>query len=468
MTNTDGAPVLDSVLAPFRRSMLLRILGLGGLILSLRIPIGMIDETIAERSQRRVEAIADVTKTWGGRQIVRGPFLTVPYVRRYVEQPKKRDEKPIVREEVEERHLMPETLGVDGDLRTEVRRRGIFDVPLYVARLELRGTFRLPAPSELPANMSAIRWDQTSLALGTSDPRAIRENVVLTWGATSVPLRPGPGDLDDLVDQGLHAIVPVGTDPGGKTISFAMSVTIAGSDGISVLPAGADTTVRLRSPWPDPSFDGAFLPVARRVTPQGFEATWRVLELARGIPGAWVDRAVGLGQLDATLFGVGLLSPVDAYRTTERAVKYQLLFVGLTFTAFFLFELLAGLRVHPVQYLLVGLALCLFYLLLLSLAEHVGFVPAYALASTAIAGLVSAYGRAVLGTRRRTAAIAGLVASLYLYLFVLLHIQDYALLVGSVGLFAILATIMFVTRRVDWYAIRAGAAGQAELRETAS
>jgi inner membrane protein len=157
--------------------------------------------------------------------------------------------------------------------------------------------------------------------------------------------------------------------------------------------------------------------------------------------------------LDEALLGATLVSPVDAYRTTDRAVKYQLLFVGLTFLAFFLFELVVGLRVHPVQYLLVGLALCLFYLLLLSLAEHVGFDVAYALASSAIAGLVSAYSRTVLGNRRRTAAIGGLLVGLYFYLFVLLQIQDYALLVGSAVLFAILATVMFTTRRVDWYAL---------------
>ncbi len=464
MGNGDDMRTADGVLAQLRRSRLLRVLGLGGLILILRIPIGMIDQTIAERSERRSEAIGEVTSTWGGRQIVRGPFLTIPYVRRWVDQPRKVNEKPVVRDEIEEAHVMPATLTVDGDLGTEIRRRGIFDVPLYVARLNLRGDFRLPDRDAFPSNTVDIRWDEATLTLGVDDPRAIREQVVLTWNGASVPLRPGPGSYES-IERGVHALVPAASHAAGALVPFVMDLVVAGSHGISMLPAGADTTIQLAAQWPDPSFDGAFLPVARTVTSKDFQATWRVLELARGIPGSWNENVVGVSELDKTLFGVALLSPVDAYRTTERAVKYQLLFVGLTFTALFLFELLAGLRIHPMQYLLVGLALCLFYLLLLSLAEHIGFVAAYTLASSAIVLLVAAYGRAVLGTRQRTAAIAGLVTALYLYLFVLLHIQDYALLVGSLGLFVILAIVMYLTRRVDWYAIRTG--GEPELGDVA-
>lgn len=464
MTNVDDLTFAESLWTPIRRSMLLRVLGLAGLILLLGIPIGMIDSTIAERSMRRDEAIAEVTRTWGARQVVRGPFLTVPYVWHELEDVI-RDGKQttLVQKHYGSFHMMPEQLTVEGEIRTETRRRGIFDVPVYVADLEVRGTFRVPDVSEFPALTSAVQWDKASLTVGVDDPQAIRENVVLSWGYDALPMRPGPGELPKL-ERGLHTAVTV-TGPAGTTVPFALRLTVAGSGGFSVVPAGTDTTVVLRSPWPDPSFDGAFLPVARYVRKDGFEATWRVLELARGIPGSWVGDAIGTAELDPTALGVTLLTPVDAYRTTERAVKYQLLFVGLTFTALFLFELLAGVRIHPIQYLLVGLALCLFYLLLLSLAEHIGFVVAYALASAAIVVLVGSYSRAVLGSRRRTAAVAALVTALYLYLFVLLHIQDFALLVGSLGLFAILAIVMYLTRRVDWYAIHVG--GGQGLQEAA-
>ncbi len=446
--NDQFTPLTDRL----RSSILLRLLGLGGSMLLLQIPIGMIDGTIAERRASRMEAVESVTKTWGGRQVVRGPFLVVPYVRRWVDEPNTREAKPTVREETEYLYVLPTALTIDGNVDAEVRRRGIFDVPLYVARLTLGGSFRLPQPNELPSNTVAIRWDQTTLVLGLSDPRAIRDTAALEWNGARVPVEPGTGRMA-LFDRGLNAAVPIGVTPAGESLPFGLRLTIAGSDGVSFLPAGSESTVHVQSRWRDPSFDGAYLPAERTVGPQGFEATWRVSHLARNFPGAWQAGEVRLRQLDEALLGVSLLSPVDAYRTTDRAVKYEMLFIGLTFLSFLLFELIAGLRVHPVQYLLVGLALCLFYLLLLSFAEHVGFVAAYAIASIAIATLTTAYSRAVLGGWTRGIAIAGEVGFLYAYLFVLLQIQDYALLVGAVGLFFILAVVMFLTRRIDWYTL---------------
>jgi inner membrane protein len=230
---------------------------------------------------------------------------------------------------------------------------------------------------------------------------------------------------------------------------------MGGSSRLVVVPAGDETVVSLSSPWPDPSFDGAWLPGQRQVGAGGFDATWRVLNLARNFPSHWTDRQVDERRLSASAFGVSFLSPVDTYRTNERAVKYQLLFLGLTFLCFTLIELLAALRVHPVQYLLVGLALCLFYLLLLSLSEQIGFSRAYPIAAAAVVVLVTAYVRSVLATPARALVIGGFLSALYGFLYVLLQIQDYALLVGSAGLFAVLGAVMWLTRRVDWYALGA-------------
>jgi inner membrane protein len=451
---TSDTPVTDALLGRLRGSAMLRILGLVGLILLLQIPITMIDGTISERSRRRTEAIEEVTQTWGHRQEIRGPFLVVPYVLRVEEKGKE------PREETYHRYLLPATLAAEAALDTEVRRRGIFDVPLYVAHVSLTGSFRLQDRSLFPSETVAIRWEEATLALALSDPKSIRDGVTLTSGDRALAVEPGLGSFDTY-DAGFSAALGLSASPALATpVPFAMTLTVAGSDGISVLPVGDETSVHVRSGWPDPSFDGAYLPIERTVTDRGFDATWRVNRLARSFPSWWKRGSQCRKDLDGSLLGVSLLSPVEAYRTTERAVKYQLLFVGLTFLTFFLFELLGGLRVHPVQYLLVGLALCLFYLLLLSLAEHVGFDWAYTLASTAIAGLVTSYSRSVLRDGRGVGVIAGLTTGLYAYLFVLLQIQDYALLVGSLGLFAILASVMWVTRRVDWYAIgtpRAGA-----------
>jgi inner membrane protein len=452
MDRDDEMSWFETLSHRLRTSVPFRVMALASLALSLQIPIGMIDGTIAERRMRRAEAIDDVTSTWGKRQIVRGPFLVVPYLRRWSEKvTEDKVEKTVIREAAGRRYVLPESLDVEGSLATEVRRRGIFDVPLYVARLALHGAIRIPDTADFPTDTVAIGWDRMTLALGLSDPRAIRENPTLEWAEQQSPLEPGAGAVD-LLDAAVHGIV--GVDPAtaaGSRVPFAMTLAIAGSDGIAILPAGSDTDLRLSSTWPDPSFDGAYLPVTRSVNAIGFEATWKVLRLARTFPPSWDGGDVHLPALDETLLGVRLLSPLDAYTTTDRTVKYELLFITLTFGAFFLIEVMAKLRVHPVQYLLVGLALCLFYLLLLSLAEHTGFGFSYAVASLAIAGLVTGYSRSVLGSRARSAAVAAVVGGLYVYLFILVRIQDYALLVGSLGLFVVLAIVMFLTRRIDWY-----------------
>jgi inner membrane protein len=213
-----------------------------------------------------------------------------------------------------------------------------------------------------------------------------------------------------------------------------------------------ETRVGMTSAWPDPSFIGAYLPTSREVGPKGFTARWQIPHLGRNFPQQWIESEVDAKALGTATFGVSLLSPVDAYHTIHRAVKYQLLFLFLTFVAFYLFELFSSLRIHPVQYLLVGSALCLFYLLLLSLSEHVGFARAYTIASAAVVALIAGYVRAAFGNARAV-PIAVMLIVLYAFLFVLLHVQDYALLVGSLGLFLVLALLMYATRKVDWYQV---------------
>jgi len=455
MTNESERAKTDGWLERLPQSPLARAFGMLALVLVLQIPIGMIRDAISERESRRHEAVADVTRTWGGRQIVAGPFLVIPYARRV--ETGSGEEREFF-EVLEERYVLPQNLAVEGVLATETRRRGIFDVPLYVARMSLSGSFRLPSRTEFPADTAEVRWGQATLAVALGDPKAIRDDVVLLWSGQRLDdVRPGLGGLG-LYDAGLHASAPIAAaHPPQEPLPFAFELSLAGSDGVSILPAGSETVVRLRAPWPDPRFDGAHLPVARTVTADGFEASWRVLYLARNFPSSWTRGAVAQSALDASLLGVSLLSPVDAYRTSERAVKYQLLFLGLTFLTILLVEWIGGLRVHPIQYLLIGCALCLFYLLLLSLAEHLGFAPAYLVAAGAIVALLAGYAHAVLRGGARAGALTAVVAGLYGYLFVLLQIQDYALLVGALGLLGILAGVMFLTRSVDWYALPAHA-----------
>jgi len=364
-----------------------------------------------------------------------GPILTIPVVHRWT------DEKQQPREDTTLHRFLPRALKLHGRVDTEVRRRGIFDVPLYTARLHVEATFALPETAEIAPHGGEVAWKSAVLAYGISDPRAIRAVSGLAW-------EPGAGD--DLLGAGLHVALPA-TRPGPSNVAF--DLTLGGSGRLAVVPAGDDTVVSLASSWVDPSFDGAWLPVERHVSAAGFDATWRVLNLARNFPSRWSDRQIDARRLAVSAFGVSFLSPVDTYRTNERAVKYQLLFLGLTFVCFTLIELLAALRVHPVQFLLVGLALCLFYLLLLSLSEHIGFLAAYAIAAAAVVAQVTIYVRKALCRPRPALAIGGFLSALYGFLFVLLQIQDYALLVGSVGLFVVLGAVMWLTRGVQWYAL---------------
>jgi inner membrane protein len=229
-------------------------------------------------------------------------------------------------------------------------------------------------------------------------------------------------------------------------------LTLQGSDRLAIVPVGGETSVQLTGDATMPSFDGAYLPRDRSVDRAGFRADWRVSQLNHGLPTVFAADQISSSRWRDAAFGITLAGAGDTYRATERAVKYQLLFLGLTGGLFLLFDLLGSVRVHPVQYLLIGLALCLFYLLLLALSEHVGFPAAYVIAAAAITALIAGYGRTVLGGRRRALGLTGLIAVLYGTLFVLLSLEQYALLVGALGLLVMLAVVMFLTRRLDWYA----------------
>jgi inner membrane protein len=450
-THDTPIPSLFGWLGRLRESPLVRLSFVCILVMFLQIPVALIDHTVDERRSTRAEALSEVTATWGGAQELIGPILTIPSIERWT------DSDHVARERTVQRRFLPQSVTYEGHVATEVRRRGIFDVPLYVTTLRIRGAFVVPEEQAFNAQPADILWKRAGIGLGVAEPRAIRTASPLTLGETKIPLEPGPGSTG-LLPAGLHvelgALPPGAALKPGATVPFSLELVLAGSGRLSFVPVGAETLVKLASPWRDPSFDGSYLPLERQVDKTGFVATWRILHLGRNFPSTWADDEVNHGRLRESAFGVSLLSPVDAYRTTDRAVKYQLLFLGLTFVAFMLFEMLSGLRIHPIQYLLVGLGLCMFYLLLLSLSEHLGFGRAYVMAAAATMGMVTAYVRYVLASSVRAATIGGMLAALYGFLFVLLQIQDYALLVGSVGLFLVLAAIMGLTRRVNWYELR--------------
>ena len=437
---------IQATIGAIRRSHMVRLFAVAFLALVLQIPIVMIGGLIGERQQRRDAAVAEVSGKWGKTQSIIGPALVVPYTHRW--EIAESDGRTVSKTERRYAVILPSRLTATGRLATEVRSRGIFSIPVYRADVTLKGEFTRPQLDGLGIAPDAPVWAEGELAVGISDARAIQSVTSASWNGRELAFMPGSGRFP-LMPEGIHAAVDA-KDAAGR-FAFSIPLQLNGSLGLYLAPFGESTVVDLGSNSPNPSFQGAWLPSRRTIGPAGFDATWEIGFLGRNYPQLW-SSPTDMGPLiEASRFGVDLVSPVDQYRMAERSVKYASLFILLTFATVWLIEVLAGIQVHPIQYLLLGAALCLFYLLEISLAEHLGFPAAYALASAAVVIMVGAYSLVML-RRPARASIVGLgVAALYGYLYVLLMNEDYALLIGSVGLFLILAAVMFVTRRVDWF-----------------
>jgi inner membrane protein len=437
---------------------MLKLLGVGALILLMLIPLLMIEGVLSDRLARRNEAVADITASWGKEQNIIGPVLCVPYLNhgtvvRSVTLPDGRVEtREVAETTIAVAYFLPEALDVTGDVKTETLHRGIYDAAVFRGQIKIAGRFDAPDMAALKIEPVDVQWKDAVVTLAVSDMRGTREGLVLDWGGAKKLLQPGsqlPG-----YTTGISA--PLGTEQPLAASPFSISLDINGSGGIFFAPFGVQNQVSLKSNWPDPGFRGAFLPADRKVRPDGFEAEWKVSYYGRDYPQRWTSR-VGNERftttaVTASLFGTEFLKVLDAYRYVERSIKYGVLFFVLVFTTFFLFEITARQKIHPLQYLMVGAALCLFYLALLSASEFIGFSLAYLVATVAATGLITWYCSHFLGGGMRTLMIGGGLLGVYTFLYITLRQQDYALLMGTVALFVVLALVMYVTRKVDWYA----------------
>lgn len=409
------------------------------LALALLVPVLMIQGLVAERQARSNEAIAGIAEGWGKRQIVAGPYLAVPYVRHWTEIKRETIDgklREVRNERSESRVLRLPAAAIDWTVEAGIseKARGIYRARLYTARLQARGSIEVPARASFEDGTSRYKWGTPRLVLGVSDPLGIRA------ASGTHPFAAGPGDA--AVAAGLHSALK--DFEFSRKIDFAVDLELGGSEAFALAPLSTDTTVAMRANWPHPSFQGRFLPAAHEIRADGFSARWKVSRLA----------AQGTGEAGIS---VSFIEPVGLYRQLERASKYGFLFIGLTFGAFLLFELLRRLAIHPVQYALVGLALAMFFLLLTALSEHIDFVAAYATATLACVGLTSAYLVRALRSARAGLAFGAALAALYAMLYALLQAEDYSLLGGSLLLFGLLAAVMLATRGVDWYVLTARA-----------
>ncbi len=430
-------------------SAFLRVLFIGFVILLLQIPIAMVSSQIHDRQMTRNQAHFDITNKWGKQQRIFGPRLVVPYYE--VTRWKNRDGEIEKTRTLRHAVFLPESLFVDSELKNEIRYRGLFEVPVYQSDIIINGTFNRPDFSQWSIDPKLIQWEKAQLLVGVSDARAIQKQVRVNWNDNIYKFEPGLGKTDTK-GTGFH--VPKLNLTSGETFTFNIPLSLNGSGSIYVAPMGEDNLITMKSDWPDPSFNGYKLPNQRHVNEKGFRASWSISYISRNYPQQWLNHDFDYNKLRQSTVGVDFLSPVDNYRMTERSIKYVMLFLSLTFVAIWLIEILAGVRVHLLQYLLIGLGMILFYLLLLALSEHIGFMWAYVIASVAVVLMTSLYSKAVLKTGKRAMLIGGGISVLYLYLFTLLQEQNYSMLFGSIGVFLVLAAVMYVTRNIDWYNLR--------------
>jgi inner membrane protein len=424
-----------------KSSVILRMSIIAALTLLLLIPTFYVEPLISERSSRRNEATQGVSQRWGGMQTLTGPILTIPF-KEY-----SKNEKGVVQFAIRHAHFLPASLHIRSELKPEVRYRGIYEVALYNAQLVIDGQFMSPAWEALRINTENVLWNDAFITLGISDLKGIRDTVNLQWNNVACPSNPGVLS-DDVVASGIT--FRPNLDKAKPWNSFSIPLNLNGSSEVRFVPVGELTDVILESPWGNPSFVGSFLPHVREIKPDSFHSEWKVFNLNRNFPQAWVGQRYNVAE---SSFGASLFLPVDEYQKASRSVKYALLFIALTFVAFFLSELIAKTSFHPIQYTLIGFALILFYLLLLSLSEHMGFNLAYFIASIGTISLVTVYAFWISAKRQVSAVIFLVLSALYGFLFVTLQLQDYALLLGSVGLFVVLFLIMYLTRTVDWFSV---------------
>lgn len=429
-----------------------KLLAIGGLMLALLLPLALLDGLVDERQQRAAEVLADIAQASANEQRVTAPLLRLEIERTLTRMERAGDDPrvpllPVTRTEVETVLVAAEDVAVDAALRTETRQRGLFEARLYQQTAEISARFRVPALREWPGQQSArirdARW-----VLGLGDNRGI---TALTVQANGRPLLPEPGTGVAWLPEGVQAALPGEWAP-GATLDTKATLALTGTTALSWLPVAERFRWTLSGDWPHPRFAGFALPTGREVRADGFSAEWQMSALASQAPQrlAACGPEPHCGALEGTAVRMELLDPVDRYLMTDRAIKYALLFLGLVFGAVFLLEVLRGAAVHPLHYGLVGLALALFFLLLLALAEHVGFARAYVIAATACVALIGFYLSGVLGGWKRGLGLAGLLAALYGALYGLLRSEDHALLLGAVLLFGVLAATMALTRRLDW------------------
>jgi inner membrane protein len=456
-----------------KTSHTIKFAAVGILVLLLLIPTSMIEGLIGERQSQSHRVISEISSKWGFDQTIAGPIINIPYKELVASQNDKG--QTVYTNTISTMHFLPNQLDITGNVKTAIKHRSIYDAVVYTTELHFKGNFDKIAIEKLGITPENVLWNKAYVSIHIPDLRGINKRVVMNWNKDTLEMNPGIDNNDILItslnkfnspDYARNAEIPatvpyqnnavngssglstkVDVKESGK-INFEMTLDLNGSSSLYFIPIGKETNVSLKSTYKTPSFDGAFITDTNVINNNGFDAKWKVLNLNRNFPQEWTNSSYNIGE---SAFGVNLLIPVDHYQKSMRSAKYAIMFIMLTFLVFLFTELLNGFKIHPVQYLLVGLALIIFYTLLLSISEQLGFTIAYLISSVAVIILISLYSRTIFKENRLMALLAGILIILYGFLFVILRSEDYALLIGSIGLFIVLCVIMYLSRKIKWY-----------------
>ena len=441
----------------------------GMMAILFMIPMVYVKDLILEREERQREVVNEISGKWAGAQNIAGPVLCVPYLQTEYDA----DKKPMTVKHIAS--FLPESLNISSTVTPIEKHRGIFKVMLYNSKTTLAGSFAKLPIEKLNIPADKFTWSEAYVKLTLTDIKGLDEPVKLKWKDSLLELSP---QTDGNIKSGLSSPLTAVSIDDVQNISFSADIDLKGSEQLLFTPLGRSTTVNVNSTWKEPSFNGSSLPQATELSDSGFTATWKGMSHTRNFPQQWIDDAIGVeayippaaysssdadvvriagpdagysaNSVNNSAFGVNLFIPVNGYQKTMRTVKYAILCILLTFAAFFLIETVHKKSAHPFQYGLVGLALVLFYTLLLSFSEYTGFNTAYLIASIATIGLIAWFVKGILQSAKPATILSVVLVLIYSYVFSILQLQDYALLFGSIGLFLTLAVIMYFSRKISW------------------
>lgn len=439
-----------------KNSITARMFVIGFLSLILLIPLFMVQDLIQERARRQQSVVSEINDKWGEQVTIYGPVLKLPN-RSYQEKHITNSQKEVITESVEVvkyLYIFPEELNIRSNIDPELKKRGIYHTAVYKSKTLINGSFSAIDTQGEDISEENILWNKARIIFKTSNLKGVSDqmNISIEDSSYSFTTKYQEGNTLSQTTPELYLMesreLKEEDVPRGKKAGFAMEISVNGSSEVAFVPIGKTTNAEIISDWKTTSFTGNFLPYnENKITEEGFDAKWKILDINRPFPQSFNNSLPNLSQYS---FGVNFMIPVDEYQKSERATKYGFLVIGLTFLLFFLIQTLSKIPIHPFQYLMIGLGLIMFYTLLISISEHSTFLKAYLIAGISVILLISLYSKSILRGWKFPGFIGVSLIALYSFIFIIIQLESYALLVGSVGLFLILSGVMYISRKIDW------------------